>query len=88
MPAAAPGRSNMKTKPDASKIKDLPGIEIIELEENELFAICPYCDPPRKIYRDKLGIHQAMAHGRPIREVFEEEDERRVNKRNEFFDNE
>ncbi len=52
--------------------------EIIEKIEGDLFITCPYCEPPELIYKDKLGVHQAFAHGRSIREVFEEEDREAV----------
>lgn len=68
----------MKTKPDSLKIETSPEFQLIEAEENDLFEICPYCDPPKMIYKDKLGMHQAIAHGRPLSDVFEEEDQRRA----------
>jgi len=67
----------MKKKPDLKKSDSGLEYEIIEKEETQLFETCSYCDPPRLIYRDKLGFHQALVHGRPLADVFEEADEKR-----------
>lgn len=48
--------------------------DIVEKIEGDLFTTCIFCDPPQLIYKDKLGAHQALMHGRSLREVFEEED--------------
>jgi len=66
----------MKSKPDLKKSDSDLKYEIIEKEETQLFETCLYCDPPQLIYRDKLGFHQALVHGRPLPDVLEEADEK------------
>jgi len=59
--------------------------EIIENIEGDLFVTCAHCDPPQLIYKDKLAVHEAFKHGRPLSEVFEEEDRDEDEDDGDFF---